>query len=254
MLKNRVIPCLLLNDSKLVKTTSFKNPKYVGDPINAIKIFNAKEVDEIMVIDISATKKGKDPNYKLIEEFASECFMPLCYGGGVKTFNQAKQIFSLGVEKICINSSLIDNINLIKEITDHFGSQSIVASVDVKKNWLNQYKLYSHKINSTLDSDWIELIKKSIESGAGEVLLNAVHCDGLMKGPDLNIIRKISEYISVPLIYIGGISSLNDIKEAVKSGSSAVGAGAFFVYHGPHRAVLITYPQYNKLENLFKNE
>lgn len=254
MLKNRVIPCLLLNNSKLVKTTNFKDPKYVGDPINAIKIFNEKEVDEIMVLDISATKKGKDPNYKLIEEFASECFMPLCYGGGVKTFNQAKQIFGLGVEKICINSSLTDNINLIKEITYHFGSQSIVASVDIKKNWLNKYKLYSHKIDRTLDNDWIELIQNSIHSGAGEVLLNAVHCDGLMKGPDLNLIRKISECISVPLIYIGGISSLNDIKDAVKCGSSAVGAGAFFVYHGPHRAVLITYPQYKKLENLFKYE
>jgi cyclase len=254
MLRNRVIPCLLLSENKLVKTIKFKNPNYVGDPINAIKIFNEKGVDEIVVLDIMASKRSLEPNYKLIEELASECFMPLCYGGGIRTFSQAKQIFGLGVEKVCINSSLISNISLIKEITSYFGTQSVVASIDVKKNLFNNYKIFSHVSGTSINRNLIELVNEAIEQGAGEIMLNAVHSDGLMVGPDLNLIKQITEKISVPLIYIGGIGSLGDIKNAVGAGASAVAAGSFFVYHGPHRAVLITYPSYEILKKLLIND
>lgn len=253
MLKHRVIPALLLRDGGLVKTRQFKDAKYVGDPINAIRIFNEKEVDELMVLDIVAAKRGQEPDYAMIELFAGECFMPLCYGGGVRSVEQAARIFDLGVEKISLNSSAINDISLISRIAERFGTQSVVVSVDVKRNWLKRAELYESRIGKTHKLAWLDFAQQAVAAGAGEVLISAVDRDGDMKGMDLDLIREASTALSVPLIALGGVGCLQDIKAAVDAGASAVAAGAFFVFHGPHRAVLITYPLYHELEFLLSN-
>jgi len=250
MLKHRVIPCLLLQNGGLVKTLKFSNPKYVGDPINAIRIFNEKEVDELMVLDISASKENKEPNYALIEQFAGECFMPLCYGGGIHTFDQAERLFGIGIEKISIQSAAMNDLNIIEKIAKKFGSQSVIASIDIKKNWLGKYQLYSAEKDSLQKQSWDKYLLGVVSAGAGEVVLNSVDRDGTMSGMDLNLIKSSSSMIKVPLIAIGGLNSLSGIKDAVDAGASAVAAGAFFVFYGPHRAVLITYPHYHELETL----
>lgn len=251
MLKHRVIPALLLRDGGLVKTHRFKDSKYLGDPINVIRIFNDKEVDELLVLDISASKDNREPDYALIEEFAGECFMPLAYGGGVRTVQQAKRIFASGVEKICIQSSALDNPQFVRQLVDCFGSQSIMVSLDIKRSWLGQPKVFVASRDCAIATDWLQLLTDLVDAGAGEVLLNAVDKDGTLSGPDLKLIGQASNHIDVPLVAVGGISSLADIKSAVDAGASAVAAGAFFVFYGPHRAVLITYPKYNELEQLF---
>ena len=252
MLRHRVIPALLLRNGGLFKTTQFKDPKYVGDPINAIRIFNDKEVDELMVLDITASKEQSEPNYALIEQFAGECFMPLAYGGGIRNVGQARQLFSLGVEKICLQTSAFENPSLIKELANQFGSQSVMVSIDLKKNWLGKPKLYQSATGKLMEIAWMDKLNELISAGAGEVLLNAVDKDGTLMGPDLSFIQQASSAIDVPLIALGGVSSLADIKACVDAGASAVAAGAFFVFHGPHRAVLITYPKYHELEQLFE--
>jgi cyclase len=254
MLKHRVIPALLLKNGGLVKTTKFTSPKYIGDPINAIRIFNTKEVDELMVVDIEATKGGREPNYALIEQFAGECFMPLCYGGGIRTVEQATKIFKLGVEKVSLQSAVLDNLDLVRKLADRFGSQSVVVSVDVKRDWLQRAKLYRSATGQTHSTNWLDFVKQAVDAGAGEILLNTVDRDGTMQGADLTLIQQASSEISAPLIALGGIGSLKDIKDAVEAGASAVAAGAFFVFHGPHRAVLITYPEYQELLKLFNTK
>ena len=253
MLKNRVIPVLLLKNSGLVKTQKFKDPKYVGDPINAIRIFNEKEVDELMVLDIAASKEKRDPNYKLIEQFAGECFMPIAYGGGIRNIEQAQRLFACGVEKICLQTAVLENPRFVTELSEKFGSQSIVVSVDIKRNWFGHVEVYNFLKKKSMSINLFELIKQLVAAGAGEILLNTVDKDGTLSGPDLESIKKVSSVIDIPLIAVGGISSLNDIKTAVDSGASGVAAGAFFVYYGPHRAVLITYPKYEDLEKLLNN-
>lgn len=252
MLKHRVIPALLLKNGGLVKTHKFKDPKYVGDPINAIRIFNDKEVDELMVLDIVASKEDREPDYRMIELFAGECFMPLSYGGGIKTLEQADRIFNMGVEKIAIQTAAFEDLSLIREIADKYGSQSVVISVDIKKNLFGTPKLYRSASSETVKEDWKTFLNSAVHAGAGEVLLNAVDKDGTLSGPDLDLIRKADEQLDIPLIALGGIGSLEDIRNAVDAGASAVAAGAFFVFHGPHRAVLITYPKYEELEKLFE--
>lgn len=253
MLRHRIIPCLLLKNGGLVKTYKFKNPKYVGDPINAIRIFNDKEVDELMVLDISATNSNQEPNYNLIEQFAGECFMPLSYGGGITSVEQAHRLFSIGVEKICLQTAALENPTLITQISSRFGSQSVLVSIDIKKNWLGKRQLYSATRDKILSTNILDFIKIAIDSGAGEIVLNSVDHDGVMEGMDIELIRQISRSISVPLIAVGGVGKLDDIKLAVNAGASAVAAGAFFVFHGPHRAVLITYPHYNDLQKLLNS-
>jgi len=252
MLRTRVIPCLLLENEGLVKTIKFKKPAYVGDPINAIKIFNDKEVDEIIVLDISASKNKCKPNFNLIEKFSSECFMPLCYGGGIKTENDVQRLFSLGVEKICIQSAALNDIELISRIADRYGSQSVVVSIDIKNHWLKGRRLYHAATSQSLKYSWLEFMKKCVDSGAGEIVINSVDNDGMMTGMDTQLISEASNAVTVPIIAIGGVGSLADIKAASEAGASAVAAGSFFVYHGPHRAVLITFPQYQVLEDLLR--
>jgi len=253
VLKHRIIPALLLRNGGLFKTTRFKAPNYIGDPINAIRIFNDKEVDELMVLDIGASKERREPSYELIEQFAGECFMPLTYGGGIRSVAQAAQLFSLGVEKICIQTAALEHPELISELANHFGSQSVMVSLDVKKNWFGNARLYQSSTGKLMGAAWMDKLSEFVSLGAGEVLLNAVDKDGTLTGPDLSFIQQASTAINVPLIAMGGVSSLTDIKACVDAGASAVAAGAFFVYHGPHRAVLITYPKYRDLEKLFEN-
>ena len=249
MLKHRIIPALLLHREGLVKTIRFKKPIYVGDPINAIRIFNEKEVDELMVLDITATKERREPDFGLIEQFAGECFMPLTYGGGIKTLEQAGRIFALGVEKICIQSKALEDPSFITKLADRFGSSSIIVSIDIKKNWFNNAKSINSAHISTKSRHWLDCLQGLVNAGAGEVLLNAVYKDGTLSGPDLELISEATNALDVPLIAIGGISSLKDMKDAITAGASAVAAGSYFVFHGPHRAVLITYPKYNELED-----
>lgn len=252
MLKHRVIPSLLLSKGELVKTQKFKMPKYVGDPLNAIRIFNDKEVDELMVLDIDASKSGLEPNYNLISNISGECFMPLCYGGGIRNMEQAKKLFSLGIEKLSIHTAAIRDLDLLTAIANSFGSQSVIASVNIRKNWRGKKKLYLSSTNALLDLSWQDHLRSLVNAGAGEVVLNAVDHDGMMAGMDLELIREAASLLPIPLIAAGGVGSLNHIKAAVQSGASAVAAGAYFVFSGPHRAVLITYPNYKALENLLK--
>lgn len=253
MLQKRIIPCLLLKGEGLVKTRKFKKPKYVGDPINAIRIFNDKEVDELILLDIDATKLSKEPNYKLLEEIAGECFMPLCYGGGINSVEQAHRIFSLGIEKICIQTAALNDLSIISDISSRFGSQSVAVSIDIKRNWLGKKKIYSSTKNKYQNQNLKTFITDLINAGAGEIILNSIDLDGTLSGMDIDLIREVCEFTPVPLVALGGLDSLNSIKEASDAGASGIAAGSFFVFHGPHRAVLITYPNYSDLENLLRS-
>ena len=252
MLNPRVIPSLLLSEGGLVKTLRFAAPKYVGDPINAVRIFNDKEVDELMVLDIDATRERRGPDFELIEQLAGECFMPLCYGGGIRSFDDARTLFGLGVEKIAIQSAFLQDPSILRRIASHAGEQAVVASIDVERNWLGKYKVRASAGVRPVSIDWRVLLREAVTNGAGEVLLTSVERDGTMKGMDLPLIEEASRSIEVPLIAAGGAGSLADISAAVGAGANAVAAGAFFVFHGPHRAVLITYPRYEELKALWR--
>ena len=247
MLKHRVIPCLLIQDGGLVKTEKFQKPKYVGDPINAVRIFNEKEVDELIILDINASRNQVEPNYQLIEQIASECFMPVCYGGGVKTVAQAQKILSLGIEKIALQSVAIEDSKVVRSIADFAGSSSVVISVDVKNDWRGRKCLYSSQRRKITDQPWKKFILEAVEAGAGEILMMDVDREGTMSGVDEDLIKTAAELSSVPLVVSGGIGSVSDISMAINCGADAVAIGAFCVFQGPHRAVLITYPEYDEL-------
>lgn len=252
MLLPRVIPCLLLEDGGLVKTVRFKSPTYVGDPINAIKIFNEKRVDELIILDIRASRLGREPDYALIEQLASECFMPLCYGGGVSSLTQAKRIVNLGVEKIAINHAAIARPNLVKELAAELGSQSVVASIDVKKNWFGKLRVYHSATQSPLQLDPLEHAKRLVSLGAGEIFLNNVDRDGTLQGYDNDLIRGFTSRLNVPVVACGGAWTAEHLRSVVvEAGASAAAAGSMFVFQGVNRAVLISYPPYRELEHLF---
>ncbi len=255
MLYPRIIPCLLVHKKGLVKTTKFKEPKYVGDPINAVKIFNEKEVDEIIVVDIDASRQEKEPDYQLIENLAIECRMPLCYGGGIKNVEQAQRIFSLGVEKIAISSAAISNPSLITEMAERVGKQSVVVVLDVKKRLLGgKYEIYTHNGMRATGIDPIIFAKQAEELGAGEIVINSIDQDGMMKGYDHSLINKIREVISIPLTVLGGAGSLEDIGQIIQQhGIIGVAAGSLFVFKGKFRAVLINYPVPFEKKNLLTN-
>lgn len=241
----------MLKQNGLVKTLKFKQPKYIGDPINAIRIFNDKEVDELLVLDIDASRQKKQPNYNLIEEFASECFMPLAYGGGINNVDQASRLFNLGVEKIVLQTAAIRDLSLITELSEMFGSQSIMVSLDLKTTWLGKSLLYHAAERRALNLPWLGFAQSAVEAGAGEILFNSVNKDGTLSGPDLAPLAKICRTLSVPVIGVGGVSSIEDMKKVINAGANAVAAGAFFVFHGPHRAVLISYPTRKDINEIF---
>lgn len=252
MLKHRVIPALLLREGGLVKTHRFGKHKYIGDPINAIRIFNEKEVDELMLLDIDASRQRREPDYDLIESVAAECFMPFGYGGGISSVEQARRLFSLGVEKVVLQTAALANPGIVSEIAQRFGSQSVVVSLDIKRDWLGCYRLWSSSRRKLLGRNWLETLQLLVEAGAGEVLLNSVDRDGTQQGYDLRLIEKAAHAVGIPVIALGGASSLQDFRFATDSGASAVAAGSLFVLQGPHRAVLISYPNYSELELLFQ--
>jgi cyclase len=253
MLRPRVIPVLLLNNDKLVKSIKFKSLNYIGDPLNAVKIFNEKEVDEISILDISEKLRSKEPNFKLIEEIASECFMPLSYGGGISTLEQIKILFSIGIEKISLNTVLHSNPQLVNDVVNQYGSQSIIASIDVKKNLFGKYEVFTRSGTVNTKHDPVFFANKMQSLGVGEILLNSIDRDGTMKGYDLDLILNITSKINIPLIACGGAGNLDHMKKALnESKASAVAAGSMFVYHGKHNAVLINYPNQNDIENLYE--
>jgi cyclase len=252
MLNIRVIPCLLLKDQGLVKTLRFKEPKYVGDPINAIKIFNDKEVDELIFLDISATSENRKPNFKLISDIAQECFMPFAYGGGLRDIEDIQKILKIGVEKVIINSFALENPAFVREVANAFGNQSVVVAMDVKKTSSNQYLVYTHSGKTPTRWTPVDWARKVVELGAGELFVNSIDNDGTMEGYDLNVLKEISANVNIPVIACGGAGNLNHFRDAIKTGgASAVAAGSFFVFHGKFRSVLITYPTAEELKKVF---
>lgn len=244
MLRPRIIPCLLVSDGGLVKTQHFKDPKYVGDPINAVKIFNEKEADELTVLDIDATVQGRGPDFEMIEHLAVECRMPLCYGGGVTTREQAKRIIGLGVEKVAISAAAVDSPALITQIADEIGGQSVVVVLDVKKPLFGrEVEVYTHNGKKKARQSLVELVHEIEQRGAGELVINSIDRDGMMKGYDLDLAGRVRGMTRLPVTMLGGAGSLDDIGALVdRCGIVGAAAGSLFVFKGTYRAVLINYP------------
>lgn len=250
MLNIRVIPCLLLKGHGLVKTVQFKNPRYIGDPLNSVRIFNEKEVDELIFLDISASQEKREPSFELIKSIASEAFMPFGYGGGVSTIEHVSKLFHLGVEKVVINTQAVLNPALVQEASRLAGAQSIVVSIDVKKTLFGKYVVMTHGGTHNTGLDVVAFAQKMETMGAGEIFLNSIDRDGTLKGYDIELIRKVANAVSIPVVACGGAASLHDFAIAVRDGgASAVAAGSMFVFHGKHKAVLITYPPISELES-----
>ena len=253
MLRSRIIPCLLVHNKGLVKTIKFKNPKYVGDPINAVKIFNEKEVDELIVLDIDATRFKKEPNLKMIKNLADECRMPFCYGGGITTVEQARKIIGLGAEKVALSNSALNNLELCREIGKIIGNQSVVVVIDVKKKKLfGGYDIYTH--NGTIKSKWNleDLVEKLDKIGIGEIVINSIDNDGVMQGYDVTLVEKIRKKCSMPITVIGGAGNLSDIQKLIsKFKIIGAAAGSLFVFKGKYRAVLINYPDRKERKPLY---
>jgi len=249
MLKTRVFPCLLLRGAGLVKTVHFKNPTYVGDPINAVRIFNTKEVDELVLLDITATEEKRRPNFSLIAKIANECMMPMTVGGGIKTLEDVKELLAIGVEKVVINTMAMKNPDFIEELANTIGSQAVVVSIDAKKKIIQGYEVMVRGGKKSTGINPVDFARQMEERGAGEIFLNSIDQDGTMFGYDIPLVKKVSEAIRIPLIACGGCGKVEDFNRAVcEGGASAVAAGSFFVFHGPRRAVLINFPTRSELE------
>jgi cyclase len=254
MLKPRLIPFLLIHDDGLIKTINFSNPKYVGDPINAVRIFNEKQVDEIIICDKKPSLMDLPPNFDLIKKLAVECRMPFCYAGGIKELSQAEKIIGMGVEKIGLNTALFEDKQLLTTCVSSLGSQSVVAIIDVKKNLFGTYKIFSNgglkKQNISLP-EWIERVQ---ELGVGEIVLNNISRDGMMNGYDIDLIDLVQKRLSIPLTVLGGAGSDEHFKDLYsRYGIIGASAGSYFVFKGKYRAVLINYPDENR-KNFFMNQ
>ena len=242
MLRPRIVPCLLVQNGGLVKTVKFASPKYVGDPINAVKIFNEKEVDELTVLAIDATTSGREPDYTMIRNLAAECRMPLCYGGGIKTEAQAERIIGMGVEKVSISSAAVENPALVPALARRIGSQSVVAVMDVKRDG-KAAQVWTHNGKKRTSLEPVAFARQLQDSGVGEIVVNSIDNDGVMKGYDLELFEKVRAAVSVPLTALGGAGSLDDIRKLVERfGIVGAAAGSLFVFKGVYRAVLINYP------------
>ena len=244
MLRPRITPCLLVKNHGLVKTRQFKEPKYVGDPINAVRIFNEKEVDEIMVVDIDASVQQREPDYTLIKNLAAECRMPLCYGGGVKSVNQVERIIALGVEKVAISSAALEDPQLINSSSKVVGNQSIVVVLDVMRDpKTGKWEIFTHNATRATKRDPVDTAKQMEQLGAGEIILNSINRDGMMNGYDLELVQSVRKSVGVPMTVLGGAGSLKDIQALFASfGILGAAAGSLFVFKGVYRAVLINYP------------
>ncbi|OJJ19315.1 imidazole glycerol phosphate synthase subunit HisF [marine bacterium AO1-C] len=250
MLKTRVIPCLLLRGESLVKTVKFNKYGYIGDPINTVRIFNELEVDELVFLDITATKEKRAPNLKILREIADECFMPLAYGGGITTLEDVKSVLSIGLEKVVINSHAIENPQFITQVAETFGSQSIIASIDIKKNFWGKYEVLGVSGTKKTKLHYIEWAQQLEKLGAGELLITSIDREGTWKGYDVELIKKISDNVNLPVIANGGAGNLEHIKSVVKQGSaSAVALGSMVVYQGQDLGVLVNFPDRKALKN-----
>jgi imidazole glycerol-phosphate synthase subunit HisF len=255
VLRPRIIPCLLIHDGGLVKTAKFRDPKYVGDPINAVKIFNEKEADELIVLDIDATTNDREPNFRLITQLAAECRMPLCYGGGVKTVDQARRIIGLGVEKVALSSAAIDHPELVSRIADEIGRQSVVVVIDAKKRRFgSEYDAWTHNGKRHRSKSALDVARDAEKAGAGEVVINSIDNDGQMKGYDLKLAGALRSAVNLPITILGGAGSIADLGELIATcGVVGAAAGSLFVFKGPHRAVLISYPRAAETEDLIRS-
>lgn len=255
MIRPRVIPALLLKGQGLVKTVKFKDPKYLGDPINIVRIFNDKEVDEIVLLDISATTENRGPQFEALKNIASEAFIPLAYGGGIRSMNDVHTLLAIGIEKLILNTSAVENPTLIREIADHAGSQAAVVSMDVKRNLLGSYEIL---IRCGQKKTGLDPVKHAIEMarmGAGEIIVNSIDRDGTMQGYDVDLIRKVADAVGVPVVACGGAGNLSHVAEVIKQGhASAAAAGSMFVFQGPLRGVLISYPAPKELKEFISLE
>ena len=253
MLRSRIIPCLLVHKKGLVKTNQFKDSKYVGDPINAVKIFNEKEVDELIVLDIDATNENRGPDFEMIKNLAIECRMPFCYGGGVTSVNEAAKIISLGAEKVAFSSSIIENPKLIKEVSEVIGLQSVVVVLDYKKKGLfGNLEIFTHNGKRSTGLNLFDFVLKLDEIGIGEIVLNSIERDGQMKGYDISTVEKVRDIFQGPITVLGGAGSHEDIKELIsKFNIIGAAAGSLFVFKGKYKAVLINYPSFDKKQLLF---
>jgi cyclase len=253
MRRVRVIPVLLIRNKGLVKSIKFKNHKYVGDPINAVKVFNEKEVDEICLLDITASNSNRDPDYDHISEIVSEAFMPLSYGGGINSIIHAERLFYSGIEKITINKSFYSNPALVETIASKYGRQSICVSIDFGKNWLG--KNYAYISNGKIRTKYtpLEIALKAQDYGAGEIFLNSISRDGTYSGYEIDVIANITSKLKIPLVACGGAGSVDDFIKAIEAGASAVAAGSMFVFQRPNQAVLISYPSLEQFEKINLN-
>lgn len=249
MKRIRVIPSLLIQNGGLVKSVKFKNHKYVGDPINAVKIFNEKEVDEIVILDISATSEKRGPDFKQIQELTSEAFMPLGYGGGVTKLDEIRTLIKIGVEKVVINTAAFKDKELIRQGANYVGSQSVVASIDVKRNFLGRYRVYVSNGSKNTQMDPVNYALEMEKAGAGEILLSSINRDGTYMGYDTQLIKAVASTVHIPVVAVGGASNIEDFDRAISNGASAVSAGSMFIFQRPHQAVLISYPSQKDLRN-----
>ncbi len=243
MIKPRVIPALLLKGQGLVKTVKFKEPKYLGDPINIVRIFNDKEVDELVLLDITATPEKRGPQFDLLKNIASEAFIPLAYGGGIRSMDDVKKLLSIGIEKLIMNTSAVETPSLVREVADHAGSQAAVVSMDVKKGLLSKYEVFTHCGQKKTGLDPVKHAVEMERMGVGEIIINSIDRDGTMQGYDIDLVRKVADAVRVPVVACGGAGNLSHVSEVIKQGhASAAAAGSIFVFQGPLRGVLISYP------------
>jgi imidazole glycerol-phosphate synthase subunit HisF len=252
MRRIRVIPCLLIDNRKLVKTKQFKNPTYLGDPINAVKIFNDKEVDELLLLDITSTTTNREPNFDYIQEIVSESFMPIGYGGGIKNIQQIEKLFRLGVEKIVINNATMTQPQLIKEASNQFGSQSVVVSMDVKSNFFGKKTVFTKNGKENTGVTPVEYAQRAEQLGAGELYVTSIDKEGMRTGYDINLMQQISKSVQIPVVANGGAHSVSDFYDVTtQGGASAVSASSMFVYHGKLQGILINFPTQQTLKQDF---
>lgn len=250
MLSRRVIPVLLLSNGELVKTQAFSNPVYVGDPLNAVRIFNEKRVDEIMVLGVDETARVRGPDFSLISEIAAQCFMPLSYGGGIRDMADVQRLQNEGVEKVVVRSAFFRDPAIVRRIAEHSGSQSVAVCIDISAKSPGTFEILTPEPREYPSPDLARLVENIQHMGAGEIVIQFVAHDGQMNGLDLAVTKSISSVSDIPVVAVGGVGSLEDIRAGLDSGASAVGAGSFFVFHGPRRAVLITYPSPSEISRL----
>jgi cyclase len=249
MLRPRVIPVLLLSESGFVKTKRFKERRYIGDPINSLRIFNDKEVDEIVILNIEATIKNQGPDFAQVGELASECFMPLAYGGGIRSAADVERLFSAGVEKVILGTAAAERPCFVREVSSVFGAQSVVVCLDIRRNWRGKPLVYTRCGSKDTGRDAVDFALELQDLGAGEIILQSIDRDGTGRGYDLDLIRDIAAKLTIPFVACGGAGSIDDLKSVIGFGAAAA-AGSFFVYYGKHQAVLISYLENHEILNL----